>query len=59
MTEPSEKTSGKTMPMTEWLSLMLAEIDRKDVEARAATDERQRRDTNGVPPERPDSTDVT
>lgn len=52
MTEPTEKTSGKPIPMTEWLALMLAEIDRKEAEARAASDERQRRDAA-------DSTDVT
>jgi hypothetical protein len=58
MSEPPEKNSAKPMPMTDWLALMLAEIERKDAEARAARDERQRRSTNGSPPD-PGSTDVT
>jgi hypothetical protein len=45
--------------MSEWLALMLAEIDRKDAEARAASDERQRRDATGDDSEEPGSTDVT
>jgi hypothetical protein len=45
MSEPPEKSSSKPMPMTEWLSLMLAEIERKDAEAGAAELERQRRES--------------
>jgi hypothetical protein len=41
--------------MSEWLALMLAEIDRKDAEARAASDERQRRDAAGDRSEEPGS----
>jgi hypothetical protein len=58
MTEPPEKTSAKPMPMTEWLALMLAEVERKDAEACAARDERQRRRAGGSPPEDPGSTEV-
>jgi hypothetical protein len=43
MNEPPEKASSKPMPLTDWLSLMLAEIERKEAEARAAELERQRR----------------
>jgi len=59
MSEPPEKPSTKPVPMSEWLALMLAEIDRKDAEARAASDERQRRDATGDDSEEPGSTDVT
>ena len=52
------ETSGKRMPMTEWLTLMLAEIERKDAEACAAMDERQRRNAGESPAEDPRSTDV-
>ncbi|HLU05271.1 MAG TPA: hypothetical protein VKZ91_01845 [Woeseiaceae bacterium] len=44
MSEPPEKSSSKPIPMTDWLSLMLAEIERKEAEARAAELERQRRE---------------
>lgn len=44
--------------MTEWLGLMLAEIDRKDAEARAAGEERQRRDATGNGDAAPGSTDI-
>ena len=44
MSEPPEKSPSKPMPMTEWLSLMLAEIERKDAEADAAELERKRRE---------------
>jgi hypothetical protein len=44
MSEPPEKPSSKPMPMTDWLSLMLVEIERKEAEARAAEVERQRRE---------------
>ena len=45
MNEPPEKPpSAKAMPMTEWLSLMLAEIERKEAEASAAELERKRRE---------------
>jgi hypothetical protein len=47
MTEPPAKPPGKPVPMTEWLGLMLAEIDRKEAEARAANEERRRRDDEG------------
>jgi hypothetical protein len=55
MSEPPEKPSTKPVPMSEWLTLMLGEIDRKDAEARAASDERQRRDTTGGRSEEPGS----
>jgi DNA invertase Pin-like site-specific DNA recombinase len=58
MTESPEKTSGKPLPMTDWLTLMLAEIERKDAEARAARDERQRREEGDSPSEDAGSTDV-
>jgi hypothetical protein len=58
MTESPEKTSGKPLPMSEWLTLMMAEIERKDAEARAARDERQRREESDSPSEHPGSTDV-
>jgi hypothetical protein len=46
MNEPPDKpTSAKPIPMTEWLSLMLAEIERKEAEAAAADLERKRRET--------------
>jgi hypothetical protein len=41
--------------MSEWLALMLAEVDRKDAEARAARDERERRDAAGDPSGEPGS----
>ena len=44
MSEPPEKSPVKPMPMTDWLGLMLAEIERKEAEARAAELERQRRE---------------
>jgi hypothetical protein len=44
--------------MSEWLTLMLAEIERKNAEARAARDERQRRREGGSAPENAGSTDV-
>jgi hypothetical protein len=45
MAEPPEKPpAAKRMPMTEWLALMLTEIERKDTEASAAREERQRRE---------------
>jgi hypothetical protein len=44
--------------MTEWLTLMMAEIERKNAEARAARDERQRRKEGDSSSENPGSTDV-
>ena len=44
MSETPAKASSKPMPMTDWLSLMLAEIERKEAEARAAELERKRRE---------------
>jgi hypothetical protein len=45
MAEPPEKPpAAKSMPVTEWLTLMLAEIERKEAEASAAREERQRRE---------------
>jgi hypothetical protein len=58
MTESPEKTCGKPLPMSEWLTLMLAEIERKEAEARAARDERQRRKEGDSLSEDPGSTDV-
>ena len=46
------------MPVSEWLTLMLAEIERKEAEACAAMDERQRRDAGESPVENPRSADV-
>jgi hypothetical protein len=43
MTGTRDKPTGSSMPMTDWLSLMLAEIERKHAEAAAAVEERQRR----------------
>jgi hypothetical protein len=55
MKEPPQKPRAtKSMPMTEWLSLMLAEIERKEAEASAANAERKRRETG-----EDDSADVT
>ena len=39
---PKKPPAGST-PMSEWLTLMLAEIERKDAEASAAADERDHR----------------
>jgi hypothetical protein len=44
--------------MSEWLTLMLAEIERKEAEACAAMDERQRRNAGESPAEERRSTDV-
>ena len=44
--------------MSEWLGLMLAEIDRKNAEARAAGEERQRRNATEDGAAVPGSTDV-
>jgi hypothetical protein len=44
--------------MTEWLGLMLAEIDRKEAEGRAANEERRRRDAHEGPADDSRSTDV-
>ena len=46
MTEPPEKPATKPMPLSEWLTLMLSEIERKKAESKVAGDERQRRETD-------------
>lgn len=46
-TNSSSKPPGRALPLTGWLDLMLSEIERKDREARAAEDERQRRSLAG------------
>lgn len=58
MTEPPERNPGRPLPMTEWLTLMMAEIERKNAEARAARDERQRRKEGDSSSENPGSSDI-
>ncbi|MEX2125429.1 MAG: hypothetical protein WD795_16160 [Woeseia sp.] len=42
--EPSaKKSAGRSMPMSDWLVLVLAEIERRNAEASAAAEERERR----------------
>jgi hypothetical protein len=43
MTGEPSIPAGNSMPLGEWLALMLSEIERKDAEAKAAAEERDRR----------------
>jgi hypothetical protein len=43
MSRSPKKPPIGSMPMSEWLTLMLAEVERKDAEASAAADERKHR----------------
>lgn len=53
MSEPRGKAPSKPLPMTEWLRLMLAEIERKEAESGAAELERKRRESEDKPPPDP------
>jgi hypothetical protein len=43
MSQSTKNSANNALPMSDWLILMLAEIERKDTEAGAAADERKRR----------------
>jgi hypothetical protein len=43
MTGAPSIPSGSSLPLSDWLALMVAEIERKDAEAKVAAEERQRR----------------
>jgi hypothetical protein len=48
MNEPPEKPAASSMPLSEWLALMLGEIERKETEANAAAEEKERRARDGA-----------
>jgi len=41
--QPAGNTVSKAMPLSDWLTLMLGEIEQKRAEATAASDEQKRR----------------
>jgi hypothetical protein len=42
---PAGNTVSKSMPLSDWLTLMLKEIEQKSAEATAASDEQKRRES--------------
>jgi hypothetical protein len=49
MTGDPSTPAGNSMPVSEWLALMLTEIERKDAEAKAAAEECDRRASDETP----------